>query len=183
MSQLPTYSTLFSTLHDEQSPIGYLGRGTHYSILRSVEWMDIEQKLLEKPQIHDFSVIWDEDHDTRIIEAIEQIYLEGLLSPVQFIGERKGNLTVIVAALFYSKGTEQTISSYKQKIDSISQNLDDAWPSEVRCFDRAPGSKHQCFPEGIINDSEHKVIIYLKNIDSLWNLGTKNYQSLVQKKR
>lgn len=176
MSQLHSYSTLFSTLYDERSPIGHLGRGTHYSVLRSVEWLDVSRTPLAKPQIHDFAVIWDEDHDTRVIEAIERLYMEGLLSPVQFIGERKGGLTVIVAARYYYSGSEKTIANYKEQVNAISESLEDCWPAEIGSFDRAPGSEHQCFPQGLINDSEHKVITYLKSIDLLWNLGTKDFQ-------
>jgi len=176
MSQIQSYSTLFSTIYDEQAPVGNLGRGTHYSVLRSVEWLDVERHPLTKPQIHDFSIVWDEDHDIRVVPVIEKLYMEGLLSPIQFIGERKGGLTAIVAARYYFSDTEQTVFDYKGKVDSISQGKEDCWPAEIGSFDRAPGSEHQCFSEGLINDSDHKVLTYLKNIDSLWNLGMKNYQ-------
>lgn len=175
MSQLPNYSTLFTTLYDEPAPIGNLGRGTHYSIMRSVEWQDVVLQQLDKPQIHDFAVIWDEDHDTRVFEAIEKIYMAGHLSPVQFIGERKGFLTVIVAARFYFYDSEQILSNYKQQINEISQSLDDTWPSDIGSFDRAYGSEHQCINEGIIADNEYRVLTYIKNIDSLWGLGIKEY--------
>ena len=178
MSTLPVYSTLFSTLYDEQDPIGSLGRGSHYSVLRSVEWQDVELSPLAMPQVHDFAIIWDEDHDTRVLEAIEMIYMEGLLAPVQFIGERKGSLTVIVAAKFYFSGLVN-IEEYTAKIHNIAQSLDDPWPGEVGYFDRTPWTPeighHQCEPEGIIMADTDRVITYLKNIDSLWSLGTKEY--------
>jgi hypothetical protein len=176
MSIYPTYSPLFSTIYDEQKPVGHLGRGTHYSVFRCAEWLDIIRSPLQNAQIHDFAVIWDEDHDTRIFSAIERIYISGLLSPVQFIGERKGMLTVIVAARFYYHGKEEVLTNYKQQIGNISHNLGfDSWLSKVGSFDRAPGSSHQCIVEGIISDQEHRVITYLRNIDSLWNLGTKEF--------
>ena len=167
----PAYSTLFSTIYDEQDPIGNLGRGTHYSVLRSVEWLDVTRTPVTPAQIHDFAVIWDEDHDTRIIEALEKIYMAGLLAPIQFIGERKGCLTVIVAAKYYFLDTE----AYAKAIEDIAQNLDDPWPSEVGMFDRSP-LEHQCEPKEIIQAPHHNVMLYLKNIDSLWSLGTKDYQ-------
>lgn len=176
MQKHPVYSTLFSTLYDEQEPVGSLGRGTHYSVLRSVEWLDVTREPLQKPQIHDFSVIWDEDHDTRVIDAIERIYMAGLLSPVQFIGERKGTLTVIVAARYYFWGDEKKIADYHNSIEAIINTFGDPWPVNIGMFDRAPGPfNHQCDPEGIINAPEHNVMLYLKNIDSLWSLGTKEY--------
>lgn len=175
--QLPTYSTLFSCLYDEPSPIGHLGRGTHYSVFRSVEWLDVTRTPVPLPQIHDFSVIWDEDHDTRIIETIEAIYMAGLLSPIQFIGERKGTLTIIVAARFYFWGNDAEFKSYERQLQKICQNPShgDSWELEVGMFDRSPGSPHQTELHGLISAEEHRVITYLRNIDSLWGLGTKPF--------
>lgn len=175
MTAVPQYSNLFTCLHDESGPVGSLGRGTHYSVFRAVEWLDVTRRPLVLPQIHDFAVIWDEDHDTRIIDAIEQIYMAGLLSPVQFIGERKGGLTALVAARFYFAGSEADTEAYRKAVEAITQNLPDSWCADVGSFDRIPGSAHQCDYQGIINDQEHKVGIYLANIDSLWRLGTYDY--------
>lgn len=177
MASLPVYSTLFSCLHDETGPVGSLGRGTHYSVLRSVEWLDVVRKPLATPQIHDFAVIWDEDHDTRVIPAIERIYMAGLLSPVQFIGERKGFLSVIVAARFFFHDDGTALEQYREAIGEIATNLEfDSWTSEVGTFDRQLGSPHQTDTVGIINDTDVKVGTYLRNIDNLWRLGTRNYE-------
>src|SRR5260370_21913517 len=93
-----SYSAFFQTLHDEAKPVGKIGRGTHYSILRAQVWQDERLKPLKKGMLADFAVIWDEDHDERVIEVIEWLYFEGLLSPIRFIGERKGSLTVLLDA-------------------------------------------------------------------------------------
>src|SRR4051812_6684669 len=87
-----SYSPFFQTLHDETRPVGQLGRGTHYSILRVPIWQDEWLNLLAQGLLLDFAVIWDEDHDARVMEAVEALYFSGLLSPVRFIGERKGSL-------------------------------------------------------------------------------------------
>lgn len=177
MASLPVYSTLFSCLHDETGPVGSIGRGTHYSVLRSVEWLDVVRKPLATPQIHDLAVIWDGDHDTRVIPAIERIYMAGLLSPVQFIGERKGCLSVIVAARFFFHGDEAELEQYREAIGEIATNLEfDSWTSEVGTFDRQLGSPHQTDTVGIINDTDVKVETYLRNIDNLWRLGTRHYE-------
>jgi hypothetical protein len=180
MAATPQYSKLFSCLYDESEPVGHLGRGTHYSVMRCVEWLDVTRKPLKLPEQHDFAVIWDEDHDTRVIEAIEQIYMAGLLSPVQFIGERKGTLTVVVAARFYYSGTEQDLQAYAGQINDISQKLSDSWPAEIGSFDRAPPAVglgwHQTDSAGLISADEHRVNMYLANIDSLWGLGTKPFK-------
>jgi hypothetical protein len=177
---LPVYSDFFSTIYDEPRPVGFLGRGTHYSILRCAEWFDVTRRPLDKAEVHDFAVIWDEDHDVRVIQAIEQLYVAGLLSPVQFIGERKACLTVVVAAKFYFHGSESTMREYERRLMEIAQGLGfDVWHSEVGVFDRAPGNPHQNAPQGIIADDEHRVLTYLSNIDSLWKLGTRPYKKNV----
>ncbi|WP_063826450.1 hypothetical protein [Bradyrhizobium genomosp. I (2014)] len=175
MADVRQYSNLFACLYDEPAPIGALGRGTHYSVFRCIEWLDVTRRRLDHPQIHDFAVIWDEDHDERVIEAVERIYMAGLLSPVQFIGERKGGLTAIVAAKFYFSGSEAGTAAYRTAVEAIVQGLDDPWPAELGSFDRSPGNPHQNFFEGLIQDSDHRVGLYLGNIDSLWGLGTKPY--------
>lgn len=173
----PTYSTLFSCLYDEPEPVGQLGRGAHCSVFRSVEWLDVVRAPLTTPQVHDFAVIWDEDHDTRVIDVIEAIYMAGLLSPIQFIGERKGTLTVIVAAKFYYAYSKANLDAYIQQLNEISgkPNHGDSWPTEVGMFDRSPGSPHQIELHGLVMAEEHRVITYLRNIDSLWSLGTKPF--------
>jgi hypothetical protein len=176
MSDVRQYSKLFTCLYDEAAPVGALGRGTHYSVFRSVEWLDVTRRPLAFPQVHDFAVIWDEDHDERVIEAIERIYMAGLLSPVQFIGERKGGLTAIVAAKFYFTGTAADTESYRRAVEANSEDPDDPWPVQLGSFDRQPGSPHQSFFEGLISDTDYRVGLYLANIDALWNLGTKAYQ-------
>jgi hypothetical protein len=179
MPLIQSYSPYFSTLHNEPSPIGNLGRGTHYSILRCAEWFDVSLQRISSAQIHDFSVIWDEDHDERVIHAIEQLYFEGLLAPVQFIGERKANLTVIVAAKFFWSESEATVKQYIQRVSEIADNLDfDCWNSEVGSFDRSIGSPQQTDFLGIIADNDQRVETYLRNIDSLWSLGTKKYHPI-----
>jgi len=173
----PIYSSLFSTLYDEQHQIGHFGGGTHYSVFRSVEWLDVVRNPLPNCQIHDFAVIWDDDHDTRIISAIEQLYVNGLLSPVQFIGEHKGTLTIIVAAIFYWHGKEYVLHEYEKLVRNISGNLGfDSWYAEVGSFDRSSGSPQNIILKDIIGDTEDLVYTYLRNIDILWNLGTKDYK-------
>lgn len=175
----PRYSSLFACLYDEPAPVGHLGRGAHYSVFRSVEWLDVVCAPLLLPQVHDFTVVWDEDHDTRVIDVIEDIFMAGLLSPIQFIGERKGTLTVIVAAKFYFASTKASLDEYSTKLNQISANTinRDSWPAEVGTFDRSPGTPHQTEVRGLIASAEHRVVTYLRNIDSLWSLGTKDYVS------
>lgn len=183
MTTPPVYSNLFACLYDEPGPLGQLGRGTHYSVFRTVEWLDVIRNPLPLPEVHDFAVVWDEDHDTRVIEVIERIYMAGLLSPVQFIGERKGLLTVIVAARFRFAHHEGSFEDYVRQLNGLSAAPahGDSWPTEVGFFDRSPNfspmEPHQTEVGGLINDASHRVVTYLRHIDSLWSLGTKPYAS------
>src|SRR5690606_15837476 len=86
------YSPYFTTLYDQQAPVGKLGRGTHYSILRATCWDLLEDYSRTRAKHFDFAILWDEDHDTRIIQCIEELYLEGLLPRFIAFGERKGIL-------------------------------------------------------------------------------------------
>jgi Bacterial RNA polymerase, alpha chain C terminal domain len=153
------YSDFFKTLHDETGPTGHLGRGTHYSILRAVSFHDAEGTPLPKGQFKDFAVIWDEDHDTRVIEPIEEVYRRGLLSSFLMFGERKGFFTAVHDD-FDPSGTRATFC--QKEISTICQSLSDPWPSEVVSVESPMNP--------IISDDHQKVSLYLKNLNMLWQL-------------
>lgn len=188
MNNPSVYSTLFTTLYDEESPIGHLGRGSHYSLLRAVEWLNISEApliiplpQLKKPKIHDFAIIWDEDHDTRIINIIEGIYMAGLLSPIQFIGERKGTLTVILDFTFYENAEKSGyLTNYLSLVSEIAGTQEDPWTLNAGVIENIKGisyDKNREEPAGIIHATKHRVVTYLKNIDTLWNIGLKDFNS------
>lgn len=159
------YFPFFQTLYDETAPAGNLGRGTHYSVFRAVCWHDGNLSRLEQASFLDFAVIWDEDHDKRVMEPLSQIYFAGLLAPVRFIGERKGFLSVLLDPQSIQSWNNQKISSYTQRIEKISQGLGDPWSATVRTFTDREHS--------IISDTDDKISIYLRNIVNLWSLGPK----------
>lgn len=182
MAEAPTLSHFLTCLHNEAGPVGNIGRGAHYSVFRVAEWFDVERKRLSTAQTHDFAVIWDEDHDDRILALVEQIYMAGLLSPVQFIGERKGMLTVIVAAKFWgSLPSESAFEDYRGAIAELASNVGgDSWSVTLGIFDRAPTDArypHQTDVAAIIQDSDYNTVTYLRSIDILWQLGTKPYRA------
>lgn len=178
MSNAQQYSSLFTTIYDQASSLTNSAYSTHYSILRAIEWFDVERKPLIEGQIHDFAVIWDSDHDTRVIKAIEKIYVAGLLSPVQFIGEHKGELTIILAAK-HRFGYDD-FDSYVKKVSAIAANLDfDSWTTRFGMFDRG-GPEHQCDFEEIIADSHDNTFVYLRSIDLQWRLGTYSFAEKIR---
>ncbi|MCM0084376.1 hypothetical protein L4X63_22580 [Geomonas sp. Red32] len=158
---MKTYTQIASTLYDEQQPVGYLGRGTHYSVLSTITWISATGERLDKPHRHHMAVIWDEDHDERVIKVIERIYKEGLLASVLFIGERKGSLTVLTAgapSAIYIEG----IREHGQPAD---EHDEDWWDSHVHQFGDPEASGY------IIHAEDERVDLYLRNILSLWRLG------------
>ncbi|MBO9724189.1 MAG: hypothetical protein J7530_07430 [Novosphingobium sp.] len=169
------YSHAFSCLYDERAPVGQLGRGVHHSVFRSVQWRDIGGDPLEKGRIHDFAVIWDEDHDTRVIEAAEKLHLAGFLWPVVFIGERKGVLTILFAAM--AGPLQDRHTDHLASIRAIAEDAgDDRWSCQMGWFQRVEVLEEgtNCNGSGIINDAEWRVVNYLNGIDALWELGEKS---------
>jgi hypothetical protein len=160
-----SYSTFFQTLHDEKCPVGKLGKGTHYSILRVPIWQDTLLSPLTQALMIDFAVIWDVDHDTRVIEVIEAIYLQGLMAPIRFIGERKGCLSVLVSDDFGFALSAEQRKDYREQIDNIGRSLRDPWTTAVHAVSSAGHS--------IIDAPMDHVELYLDFIHLLWNLGLK----------
>lgn len=113
----------------------------------------------------DFAVIWDEDHDTRVIEVIEQIYLQGLMAPVRFVGERKGNFIVFVSDDFSTALGREKYEDYLQDINDICSALRDPWTTSVHAISSAAHS--------IIHAPMENVELYLDTIQLLWRVGTR----------
>lgn len=101
-----------------------MGRGTHCSVFRVPEWFDVIGRPVDKALQHDFAVLWDEDHDKRIIPVIERLYVNGLLFPVQFIGERKGVITAILASKSWYSSIEADLKSYQTKFEALSGEVE-----------------------------------------------------------
>lgn len=170
------YSALLTTLHDEEGPVGSIGRGCHYSVFRVPQWFDRENKPSKVGLIQDFAVIWDEDHDERVIHAIEELHMAGLLAPVVFIGEKKGNLTVLVNYGFHGESSDLELKKYIKKVEAISEGFhDDYWPAQVGYFDGF-NDRHSDL-EGIIASDPVKADNYLRTIFSLWSLGVKKFDA------
>ncbi|MFC0695954.1 hypothetical protein [Paraburkholderia humisilvae] len=121
---------------------------------------------LDRCAFLDFAIIWDEDHDDRVIDAIMVLYISGLLAPVRYIGERKGTLSVLLAPDVVRNWAPETLTQYSDDINDICQCLEDPWLAKV---DSADGHDHS-----IIHSSAENVATYLRNIDMLWELGVKS---------
>src|SRR5580704_3231684 len=94
---MASYCDFFKTIYDETKPTGYLGRGTHYSVLRAMVFHNSFGIPLSDGQFVDFAVIWDADHDGRVIEPIQEIFRCGMLSSFTIFGEHKGLFTGVLS--------------------------------------------------------------------------------------
>jgi hypothetical protein len=166
------YSPFFQTLHDETQPVGHLGRGTHYSVLRVPIWQDQWLNPLPRGSLLDFAVIWDEDHDERVIQVTEDLYFCGLLAPVRFVGERKGSLSVLIDEKTVQAWDHAALKDYREAVNDVGRSLEDPWPTTV---DAVSGSKHS-----IIHASKEDVTLYLRNIQMLWFLGAKTNTAMMK---
>jgi hypothetical protein len=158
------YSSLFHTLYDEPSPVGHLGRGAHYSVLQAIQWAHpLDGEGMVFPLLQRLAVLWDEDHDTRVIDMIEVGYLHNLLYPVLFVGERKANLTVVVRDEF--EITDAFTSLWDAAAESVGKVIGDYWNLEIVHF-RDAARKAQ-----VIHDKVDAVETYLRNITNVWQIG------------
>lgn len=162
------YSDFFQTLHDETSPTGDFGRGTHYSVFRTMVWRDELGTPLEEARYHDFSVVWDEDHDPRIFEAIELLHRKALLSAAVFVGERKGMFTLLISDATKRRMTDEAFIRYSEEVAAVTDSVaGDHWPAKVGVVSS---------PSGIISAEDKHVVLYLATISMLWQLGVKEIQ-------
>ena len=163
------YSPFFQTLYDEPAPVGALGRGTHYSVLRCLVWYDAARRPLPVASALDFAIVWDEDHDERVVDLAVELYVRGLISPAIFIGERKGTFTLLTDSHVENLMAGE-FGDYAKTIDLLSQDGNDAWPASVGSY---------CDDEGsIINSDAESISIYLKHVKQLWGLGVKPFPSI-----
>ena len=167
-----SYSPFFQTLHDETQPVGHLGRGTHYSVLRVPIWQDEWLNPSVQGSLLDFAVIWDEDHDERVIDVIETMYFGGLLAPVRFIGERKGSLSVLINEKTVEAWDRAALKDYRDAVSDVGRSLEDPWPAMVDAVSSSNRS--------IIHAPDENVTLYLQNIHMLWLLGIKPNTAMIK---
>lgn len=135
------YSEVLYCVYDG-CPSRSKGNGWHHAVFQAVVWHDTFMRPLTSANVHNFAVIWDEDHDTRIIDVVEDIYMRGLLPPILFIGERRGCVVAILDANFISKSSDRDVAEYKRKIMSACQNAahGDPWTVTFGWFDPVPSN-------------------------------------------
>lgn len=164
------YSQIFETMHDEKKAVGNIGNGSHYSVLRTPSWFDDCKLLLKEPMIQDFAIIWDKDHDCRVIEFVEHMYMKNLLSPVLFVGERNKHLSVLVSPLLKETLSELEFEAFVFSVVELAKNQYEPCTAEVCVY----GDTQSVLQ--IIDSSRENVELYLKNIHMLLDLGLKDFR-------
>jgi addiction module HigA family antidote len=164
------YSDLFACLYDQNSPIGSFGRGAHYSVFRSVQWRDADGDPMDSVRVHDFAVIWDEDHDRRIINVVTALQMSGLLWPVLFIGERKGAITLVIDPV---ADLQRYQPHWEDSVRDVIANViyDDDWRVEVGRWHHSDMARVDECVETMVDDDHIDVWHFLGAVAALWQIG------------
>lgn len=157
------YSPFFQTLHDEVAPVGKIGRGTHYSVLRMPMLVDEAGAVCAPARVQDVAVVWDEDHDERAIQALSRLYFAGLTAPIMFIGEQKGTLCVVLHPDVI-KWPAKRLAQFKSRVEEVAQPDNDQFNHNVGTLEES----------NIVADEIDHVRVYCASIDVLWRLGPKD---------
>jgi hypothetical protein len=146
------YSEFFQTIYDEHEPSAGVGRGTHYSVLRARD-----TKFQEKEVFFDFLILWDEDHDTRVIEVLENLYNQQRLRDYIIFAERKGCFYAVLPPHVSLSTSTELPTDLTLDVGS------DTWSSKVVSWEARGRS-------GIINAKETSIIEYIERLSTLWSL-------------
>ena len=158
------YKTFFKTLYDGVTPADYIGKSTHYTITRCVIWHDHMLAPLKKGKYLDFAIIWNDDHNDLLISFIEDLYINGLLSPSIFVGERNGIVTLLTQenSIFTPHGD---ITEYEIAIQNIANKLQDPWSTKIFPY---LSRDHDIILDG------YDCVSFLENLKQQWQLGIKD---------
>lgn len=170
-------TTVFSQIYSEPYPIGKFYE-TGYSVLRSMDWLDYTFKPYKQAYIHDFALIWHQYADQKLIEIAENIYVNGLFTPLQFLAIRGSSITILVSGNFKKICGNSIFKNYALKLDTLCRSIiSEEIDIHIATFDRTPKRGKQPFDlSDIIPANSELVRTYLKNIDNLFQLGLKPFE-------
>lgn len=157
------YSPFLATVYDEPAPVGLIGAGTHYSVLRALRlpWGHVNAT----PEYIDVAVVWDADHDERVISVLEGLYVAGVLTHVLAVGERKGFFYVLVEDDLPVPAVQQLGRDVDAVLERVPTN--DVWTGSIHRYMGATIS-------GLVVDEPDRVGRYFAALRVLWDLGRKS---------
>lgn len=169
------YSPHLHCIYDEPAPTGRIGRGTHYSVVQALSWHSDKGELRKQADVQNVAIIWDEDHDERIIPCVEALLKAGLLHAISMIGERKGGVTIVFNTKSSARLSDHQKRAYRQEVtqvinDEVSSEIGDFWDINFGEMTDDPSLAKDGFHQHLILDDVHKVETYVQNIDNLWNI-------------
>lgn len=171
------YSSLFACLYDEPEGLGNMC-GYHYSVFRAVTHFNEAGQLQPNGNLlHHFAVIWDDDHDTRIISVVEQLYVANLLRTIAFIGEHKGEVNVLFAPGFAFGVPPQQHESYRKAIANVIEKPihRDAWTTQFGHF--IPAKQASTDTANLLGMPPEVGYTYLSHIHNMWGLGVRMFEA------
>lgn len=178
MHDTPRYSPHLHCVYDEPAPTGHIGRGTHYSVVQALSWRSDEGELRRKATVQNLAIIWDEDHDERIIPCVEALLMAGLLHAISMIGERKGNVTIVFNSMSAARMSENQKCAYREEIIQlinhvVATKFGDSWSVTFGEMTETPSMRstgYDIFHQSLIQDDVAKIETYVRNINHLWDI-------------
>lgn len=163
--EITSYSKFFNTIYDEHQSSIDIGRGCHYSILSAQ--INLQGR---NPFNWYFAIIWDEDHDERVIGVLEELYSQNKLHNYIAFGERKGGFTAVLAnGIALSAAT--ALPEYLSAPDG------DSWRAFALPYDQAGSEMH------LIQSSQEKstryVHLIVEHINSIKQANRKSILSFL----
>jgi hypothetical protein len=159
------YSTILACLFDQAGPAIVNGGNPSYSIFRVTQARDQIGQRVDRMTVHDLAIIWDDDHDERVVYALERLHLAGLLWPVVFASENRGTLTMFI------QGGLSLPSNFEEEVrEACSAAVKDNWHVTFPIYNRPSPFN---FNPGldVVPGASLNAISYLCAIDAQWKLG------------
>lgn len=178
MHDTPKYSPHLHCIYDEPAPTGHIGSGTHYSVVQALSWRSEKGELRQQAAVQNVAIIWDEDHDERIIPCVEALLMSGLLHAVSMIGERKGGVTIVFNSMSAARLSDKQKRAYREEVtrvinDVVDAKHGDSWAitfGEMTDVPSLAKDGYEIFHQYLIQDDVHKVDTYIRNINYLWDI-------------
>ena len=118
-------------LYNQTERVGFSDE--HYSVYQVVEWLDLGGNLTAPAKLKNFTIIWDYDHDERILDVVDSLYLNGLLHPVLFAGESEGVLRLVLDSNCHTPSDYQELVLHTT--EKALEPSYDVWTLDVEWFD------------------------------------------------
>lgn len=161
MSSSP-YHTAFTCIHDETKANNEKLDGLHHSVFRYTQpdW---------SAATHTFTVIWDEDHDIRVFEAIDYLHRNDLLPPITAISEKEGSLTIYIPEDIAKQVSAQQLHRYLNEVEQAGSYVKGDWWSVYICLYSADFMR--ALDSAGTHNGETYDLEYVRKINVTWHLG------------